>query len=164
MNHGQHSLFSTTIQRRLCVFKELVAGKILRLEKDPSANHSKGSRRRRRSKAHSPRSSRTRVDRFYDKTAEALAKNADGATKHSVPVGTYRFEAALREQRIDAAGLTTLNQVTSQKVWDGISSRWAQTRWDTPITSGGGLQVILDTLSPDMALRILGYLHAEEKG
>jgi len=104
------------------------------------------------------------VDRFYDKTAEALAKNAAGAAKHSVPAGTYRFEAALREQRIDAAALTTLDQVTSQKVWDGLSSRWAQTRWGTPITSGGGLQVVLDTLSPNMALRILGYLHAEEKG
>lgn len=101
-------------------------------------------------------------DLLYDKRAEAMKK--DKSLGSTVPEGTYRFEAQMRGDRLKRLGLDRLQRVNKQRAWEALAHRWEQTRWGSPISSGGDLSEALDGLTPDMALRILGFLCSEATG
>jgi len=107
-------------------------------------------------------SAKSGQDLLYDKRAEALKK--DKVLGADVPEGTYRFEAQMRGERLKRRGLGRLDRVTAQSAWEALSHRWVQTRWGSPIALGGGLAEAFEGLTPDMALRILGYLCSMGEG
>jgi hypothetical protein len=110
------------------------------------------------------RSKKSGLERLYDKTAQIRTKNPEMLTRYRVPENTYRFETALRDHRIVDAGLTTLDRVSSQSVWEAMTRRWIQTRWDSPITLGGGLRSIIRVLSDRTGLQVLGFLASDAAG
>jgi hypothetical protein len=99
---------------------------------------------------------------LYDKKAETL--NAKKHLADRVPDGTYRFEATMRNERLNSAGMARLAHVNEERVWAALSHRWEQTRWASPISSGGDLAEALADQIPDTALRLLGYLASRAHG
>ena len=109
------------------------------------------------------RTSKSGLDKIYDKTAEARAKDPDVSIT-VMPDDMFRFETQIQGERRKVCGLTTLDRLTDQRAWDALSHRWEQTRWGGPISDGLGLAEALSGQTPDMALRLLGYLASEAHG
>lgn len=102
------------------------------------------------------------TDRFYDKSAELGAFVVDESLKQKD--ATFRFEAELKKDRLNAFGLRTLDRVSDHSVWNAIAGRWEATGWGIPLPSGAGLHSCVERLSHSMRDNLIGFLFRRAEG
>ena len=101
-------------------------------------------------------------DKIYDKTAhrplpESEARLLGGDT-------VLRFEAELKKDRLEAAGMMTLDQVTSERVIAALEKRWAITGWGDPIPSEGSIVAATAGLKYPTRAKVIGHIVLSEAG
>jgi hypothetical protein len=70
-------------------------------------------------------------DKLYNKTAQLNPK----WHKANPTTVTYRFESTLRKGRLKTHELRTLGDITNERVWNAIETRWNKTKWGVNIRS-----------------------------
>lgn len=96
-------------------------------------------------------------DIFYDKEAELSQHNAEIP---NYPEGVlYRFEGVLKKSRLVSSGMKRLSDVTDERVWSAIETRWEKTGWNTPLPGSTGLLEAVGHLSQTRMDGLLGFLH-----
>jgi hypothetical protein len=93
-------------------------------------------------------------DKLYNKNAQLNPKwhQANPATV------TYRFESTLRKGRLKRYDLRTLADITNQRIWNTIETRWTTAKWDVSIRSTDTTTTALAGLSNTKRQRIIGFL------
>ncbi len=104
----------------------------------------------------------TGVDRIYDKTIELASGNKEAQITSNEHV--FRFEAQLQKGRIIRAGLSTLDSVTDEKVWQALEERWEACRWGVTVSEPGTLERALAGLDPKREKDVAGFLYMASKG
>jgi hypothetical protein len=102
------------------------------------------------------------MDRIYDKAAELAQQKAENG--FTCAAGTYRFEAQLRKERLQRAGMTKLSGVTDENVWKAIKMRWDDCHWGVLLPEIGTLKKAVEPLSVANQESLLGYLYLAERG
>jgi hypothetical protein len=102
-------------------------------------------------------------DTFYDKGAELALDSSRGASVMG-DERLLRFETVMKEPRLKAFGLKTLDRVTVEACWSALSSRWKATQWGTPISLGGDLCTVLRSLPYADRAALAGYLFLKSVG
>lgn len=101
-------------------------------------------------------------DIFYDKKAELRHLKVDVSS--DTPGDIYRFESVLKKSRLAKTGMKSLSQVTDERVWAAIQSRWEKTGWHAPLPSSTGFLEAVSHLSQTRRDGLIGYLHRRAAG
>ncbi|MEY4989927.1 MAG: hypothetical protein RIS08_153 [Actinomycetota bacterium] len=102
------------------------------------------------------------MDRMYDKSKELLNHELDEQFKWEK--GIYRFEAELKKSRLTKTGLTTLDRVTDEAVWNALNWRWEQSNWGIVMPGTGSIGELIGGLKDDQRLKFVGYLALAAQG
>lgn len=101
-------------------------------------------------------------DSFYDKEAELRNHGVDASRSDGATI--YRFEAVLKGDRLTRSSMKKLSDVTDERVWEALETRWAATGWSAPLPSSTGLLEAVGHLSQTRMDGLLGYLHRRAAG
>jgi hypothetical protein len=101
-------------------------------------------------------------DRIYDKSQELKSLEMEDLMSQSIHI--FRFETQLQKGRLQRYGFTTLEAVTSEKVWRAIEQRWEACQWGITINEPGTLEKALAELQPKRQKDIAGYLYMASIG
>jgi hypothetical protein len=93
-------------------------------------------------------------DKLYNKTAQLNPK----WHKTNPTTVTYRYESTLRKGRLKKHDLQTLADVTKERVWNAIETRWTKTKWGVNIRSATTTSAAIAGLSNSKRQRIIGVL------
>jgi hypothetical protein len=99
-------------------------------------------------------------DILYNKTAELNSK----WHKANPDTVKYRFESRLRKGRLKKHELRTLADITNQRVWNAIQTRWTKTKWGVNIRSTDTTTTALAGLSTTLRQRMIGVLEEAAMG
>jgi hypothetical protein len=102
------------------------------------------------------------MDRMYDKSMELLNHELDEQFEWTG--GVYRFEAELRKSRLMKTGLTALDRVTDEAVWNALHWRWDQSNWGIVMPGTGSIGELIGGLKQDLRLSFVGYLALASQG
>jgi hypothetical protein len=101
-------------------------------------------------------------DRIYDKYAELDGLIPDEGMK--VKEGTFRFEAQLHKDRLKKFGLKTLADVSDERVWNALKTRWERCMWDVQVPEPGTALKAVQGLPMAKKEGLLGYLYLASQG
>ena len=102
------------------------------------------------------------MDRIYDKSAEL--RNLELDERFHWDKRVYRFEAQLQKDRLKKFGVTTLDRISDEAVWNVLQDRWKACEWGIKLPGKGGLDDIISALNEKDRIPFLGYLSAHAEG
>ena len=102
------------------------------------------------------------MDSVYNKDAELAMRGSPNTVDSR---GTcFRFESKLKADRLDKFGLRRLSNISSQRIWHVIETRWNACQWDVTFAEPGTLAKAIAHLKPSEKTGLLGYLGKHQLG
>lgn len=103
------------------------------------------------------------MDRIYDKSAEL--RNLELEERFHWDKRVYRFESQLQRDRLKTFGVTTLDRIDDEAVWNVLERRWDACGWGIELPGQeGGLDELLLSLGEKDRIPFLGFMVATAEG